>query len=149
MTASIDPARLEAHLEALHAEVAELRSHLDSAAELQRELALQETLEALAPAIRALGVLDAASTAERRFSAESALGEELRAALGRLGLTPVGRAGEPLELWPEQAAPDRMVLDREVPDDATLVRVRLLAAGWALGEWLLAPPRGVVVEVVR
>ena len=71
---------------------------------------------------------------------------ELSRALVALGLRRVARPGERLELWPEQAG--GLELDREIPEDASLVRVDVVAAGWARGQHVLARPLGRVIGVV-
>ena len=76
------------------------------------------------------------------------MARELARCLPAVGLARVGRVGELLELWPEQAT-EHYELDRDVPPDATLVRVEVLATGWARDELVVARPVGRVSEVVR
>jgi len=142
---SLDIERLEQTLVTVREEVLALRAETAARAELEREAALQELYEALCPAARALAKLVAASP--RKASPEAELAEALAEAFQRVGLEKRGTVGDELELWPEQAS-TRLELDRDVPAEASLVRVEVLAPGWARGALVIARPLGRVIEVI-
>lgn len=141
--ASDDAALINRHMEELHQEVTALRDALDQTVSLEREATLQDVYEALRPAIDALVALEAGAEGS---DAEKVV-EMFSATLPVLGLTPRSFKGELLELWPEEANLG-FTLDRSIPKEASLARVKVLARGWSRGRKLIARPRGVALEVI-
>jgi len=138
-----DIARLERNLAALHEELRGLRREVDGIARLEREATVQDVLDQLAPAIAALGRLEAGD--------DDGSGRDLAARLAEcllaIGLRRTGTPGDVVDLWPDEATED-VELDRSIPRTATMVCVEIVSTGWASGHKVIARPRGRVVEVV-
>ena len=129
------------HLEALRREVIELDRAVARASALEREATLHELHRALEPALAALARLEAGASDIGAHKVADALA----AARPALGLERHLDSGELHDLFPEEARED-FVLDRPVPEGATLVRVEVLAAGWRRGLMVVVRPVARVLE---
>ncbi len=135
-----DLSQLDRHLAEVRDELAELHDALEEAAAFEREATLAEVHAALRPTLDLLVRV----TAGVEETAEG-LPALLTAALPQLGLERRHQAGEELDLFPEEARED-FALDREIPTEATLVRVKVLSSGWRRGLLLVTRPVGRVLE---
>ncbi len=140
---SEDLTLINRHLVELRQEVAELQGALEQMAKLEHEATLDEVCDLLAPAIAGLARLESEEIDGDAQEVVRALSEVLPA----LGLSPLSVVGEVLELWPEQANED-LTLDHEVPDRASMARVKIVAGGWSRGKRVIVRPLAQVISVI-
>ena len=129
------------HLTVLQRELEELRQASEDIEKLARESLLKELFETLKPTMLELQAIEASGREPDE------LAQAFTVALPLLGLTARETPGAVLELFPEEANDD-FALDRAVSDEASLVRVEIVARGWFRGRKSIVRPRGRVLEVI-
>jgi hypothetical protein len=136
-----DVALLNRHLAELRQEVTELRQNVEEVALMAREATLKETFEKLQPVFEVAAEL----STDHGATAAAPLVAELHQAWVALGLQPLWKPGDQLELWPDEAQ-EEFVLDRSPSPEAPLVRVEVVTSGWQRGSQVICRPRGRVLE---